>query len=234
MTSNTQEEERSIATTKEIRVNDRIRIPSVRVIGPDGEQIGILAIREALTYAQERNLDLVEVSPTSKPPVCRVMDFGKYKYEQNKKAQKARKKQHVTHLKEVKLRPKIEEHDYNFKVEHGRKFLLEHDKVKFTVMFRGREMAHPEAGFRLLQKVVQDLEAAGQVEIPARMEGRSMTLLMVPKASQTAAKPPEKKPVAASTGSGTRPATGGAAKPAGSSAKPVTTATVPNESKPKA
>lgn len=221
-------EERSIATTKEIRVNDRIRIPSVRVIGPDGEQVGILGIREALAYAQERNLDLVEVSPTSKPPVCRVMDFGKYKYEQNKKAQKARKKQHVTHLKEVKLRPKIEDHDYNFKVEHGRQFLLEHDKVKFTVMFRGREMAHPEAGLRLLQRVIKDLEEAGQVEIPARMEGRSMTLLMVPRASQAqaqapAAKPAEKKPGAGGAPSGAgqpRPMAGSAPRPAAPAASP--------------
>jgi translation initiation factor IF-3 len=227
----TNKEERSIATTKEIRVNDRIRIPSVRVIGPDGEQIGILAIREALAYAQERNLDLVEVSPTSKPPVCRVMDFGKYKYEQNKKAQKARKKQHVTHLKEVKLRPKIEDHDYTFKVEHGRQFLLEHDKVKFTVMFRGREMAHPEAGFKLLQRVIRDLEEAGQVEIPARMEGRSMTLLMVPKQTGAApVKPPEKKPAGAATstprpataGASVRPMPAGAAKPAAPRPAPAT------------
>lgn len=175
-------------------MNDRIRIPQVRVIGPDGEQVGILGIREALTFAQERGLDLVEVSPTAKPPVCRVMDFGKFKYEQNKKQQKARKKQHITHLKEVKLRPKIEEHDYRFKVEHGRKFLELHDKVKFTVVFRGREMAHPEAGTRLLQKVVKDLEGVGQVEIPARMEGRSMVLLMVPKPVTT--RPVEKKPPA--------------------------------------
>ena len=174
-------------------MNDRIRIPQVRVIGPDGEQVGILGIREALTFAQERGLDLVEVSPTAKPPVCRVMDFGKFKYEQNKKQQKARKKQHVTHLKEVKLRPKIEEHDYRFKVEHGRKFLELHDKVKFTVVFRGREMAHPEAGTRLLQKVVKDLEGVGQVEIPARMEGRSMVLLMVPK-PVVSPRPAEKKP----------------------------------------
>lgn len=175
-------------------MNDRIRIPQVRVIGPDGEQVGILGIREALTFAQERGLDLVEVSPTAKPPVCRVMDFGKFKYEQNKKQQKARKKQHVTHLKEVKLRPKIEQHDYQFKVEHGRKFLEMHDKVKFTVVFRGREMAHPEAGHRLLAKVIKDLEGVGQVEIPARMEGRSMVLLMVPRPIVT--RPVEKKPAA--------------------------------------
>jgi len=154
------------------------------------------------------------------------MDFGKYKYEQNKKAQKARKKQHVTHLKEVKLRPKIEEHDYRFKVEHGREFLEEHDKVKFTVMFRGREMAHPEAGFRLLQKVVQDLEAVGQVEIPARMEGRSMTLLMVPRplgAAKPAAPQPQSGTAGNSKPAGTRgPAAGGSrpATPAASGTKP--------------
>jgi len=157
--------------------------------------VGILNIKDALTYAQERALDLVEVSPTAKPPVCRVMDFGKFKYEQNKKLQKARRKQHVTHLKEVKLRPKIEEHDYTFKVNNGRRFLELHDKVKFTVTFRGRELAHPEAGVRLLEKVIRDLEGVGQVEIPARMEGRSMVLLMVPR--PTTGKAPEKKPAAA-------------------------------------
>jgi translation initiation factor IF-3 len=161
------------------------------VIGPDGEQVGILGIREALAYAQERQLDLVEVSPTAHPPVCRVMDFGKYKYEQNKKAQKAKKKQHVTHLKEVKLRPKIEDHDYGFKIDHGRKFLEAHDKVKFTVTFRGREMAHSQSGYRLLERVVKDLEAVGQVEIPPRMEGRSLVLLMIPRT--TALKPAEKR-----------------------------------------
>ena len=133
------------------------------------------------------------MSPTAKPPVCRVMDFGKFKYEQNKKAQKAKKKQHITHLKEVKLRPKIEEHDYNFKVNHGKNFLEEHDKVKFTVTFRGRELAHPEAGMRLLERVIKDLDGIGVVEIPIRMEGRSMVLLMVPKAQ--AGKPVEKKPM---------------------------------------
>ena len=176
-----------------------------------------MGIREALAYAQERQLDLVEVSPTAKPPVCRVMDFGKFKYEQNKKQQKAKRKQHVTHLKEVKLRPKIEEHDYRFKVEHGRRFLELHDKVKFTVTFRGRELAHPEAGHRLLEKVVKDLETVGQVEIPARMEGRSLVLLMVPRplAGRASAKPAgvtgSSKPASAA-GSTKQPSAGGPAK----------------------
>ena len=125
------------------------------------------------------------------------MDFGKFKYEQSKKQQKARKKQHVTHLKEIKLRPKIEDHDYAFKVGNGRKFLEKHDKVKFTVTFRGREMAHPEMGFRLMEQVVKDLEGVGQVENPARMEGRSIVLLMVPRSAITPAKAPERKPTQA-------------------------------------
>jgi len=136
------------------------------------------------------------------------MDFGKYKYEQNKKLQKARKKQHVTHLKEVKLRPKIEEHDYTFKVNHGRRFLELHDKVKFTVTFRGREMAHTDAGFRLLERVVKDLEEVGQVENAARLEGRNLVLLMVPRS--TVQKPPERKPAPAG-----RAASAGAGKPVG-------------------
>lgn len=139
------------------------------------------------------------------------MDFGKFKYEQNKKAQKAKKKQHVTHLKEVKLRPKIEEHDYRFKVNHGRDFLELHDKVKFTVTFRGRELAHPEAGMRLLERVIKDLDGIGVVEIPIRMEGRSMVLLMVPKAQ--AAKPAEKKPAEKKPAPAAAAAKAGAPKP---------------------
>jgi len=154
------------------------------------------------------------------------MDFGKFKYEQNKKAQKAKKKQHITHLKEVKLRPKIEEHDYNFKVNHGKNFLEEHDKVKFTVTFRGRELAHPEAGMRLLERVIKDLEGIGVVEIPIRMEGRSMVLLMVPKSQL--GKPVEKKPAEKKPAS-SAPASRAAAPraPSVSSAPAATTATKP-------
>lgn len=213
------EEGTAIATLKEVRVNDRIRIPVVRVIGPDGEQVGILGIKEALVYAQERQLDLVEVSPTAHPPVCRVMDFGKYKYEQNKKAQKAKRKQRIMHLKEVKLRPKIEEHDFNFKVAHGREFLEAHDKVKFTVTFRGRELAHSQTGYRLLERVVKDLEEVGQVETPPRMEGRNLVLLMIPRttAKPPAAKQPTAKPPAAKPPGAKPPA----AKPASRAAAPA-------------
>ncbi len=167
-------------------MNERIRVPQVRVIGADGEQIGILPTRDALLKARELGLDLVEVSPNAAPPVCRIMDFGRYKYEQSKKERKARKRQHVMHVKEVKLRPKIEDHDYEFKVANARKFLERHDKVKFTVTFRGREMAHSELGRKLLAGVVADLADIGQVETDMRMEGRNLVLLMVPKTARVA------------------------------------------------
>ena len=150
------------------------------------------------------------------------MDFGKFKYEQNKKAQKAKKKQHITHLKEVKLRPKIEEHDYNFKVNHGKNFLEEHDKVKFTVTFRGRELAHPEAGMRLLERVIKDLDGIGVVEIPIRMEGRSMVLLMVPKSQ--VGKPVEKKPAEKKPATGTPVARSATPRPPVASSAPATPA----------
>lgn len=176
-----------IAVVKEIRVNDRIRVPQVRVIGGDGEQIGILNTRDALQMATERGLDLVEVSPTSRPPVCRIMDFGKYKYEQNKRAQKAKHKTHVMQQKEVKLRPKIEEHDFMVKVKHAREFLEGHDRVKLTCTFRGRELAHSEIGLRLLQRFVETLSDVAQVETTPRMEGRSMIAVLVPRSSKAAA-----------------------------------------------
>ncbi len=169
---------------KRVRVNERIRVPSVRVIGPDGTQLGVMTPKEALAIAQGHNLDLVEVSPNSRPPVCRVMDFGKFKYEQSKRARKARKKQHIIHLKEVKLRPKIEEHDYQFKMDHARKFLEAHDKVKFTVTFRGREMTHADLGHKLLRRVVADMETVGQVEGSTRSEGKNLVMLMVSRAQK--------------------------------------------------
>lgn len=164
-----------------IRVNDRIRIPQVRVIDEEGNQLGIMSNLEALSLAQERMLDLVEISPTARPPVCKIMDFGKFKYEENKQARKARKHQHVMLVKEIKLRPKIDDHDYDFKVNHARTFLSHKDKVKFTVTFRGREMVHMDHGRRILDSVVKDLADVGTVEIPARVEGRTMTLYMIPK-----------------------------------------------------
>ena len=173
----------AISATKqpEVRVNERIRVPQVRVISDDGEQAGVLTVREALALAQSRGLDLVEVSPTARPPVCRIMDYGKFKYEQNRRARKARKKQHVMHLKEIKMRPKIDEHDYGFKMDHARGFLAERDKVKFTITFRGREMAHPEHGHKLIQRIIADLVELALVETPARAEGRMLTMVLMPK-----------------------------------------------------
>jgi translation initiation factor IF-3 len=181
-----QEEVVSIVVKREheARVNERIRVPQVRVIGADGEQIGILPTRDALLRAREIGLDLVEVSPNSAPPVCRIMDFGRYKYEQSKKARKARKRQHAMQVKEVKLRPKIEDHDYTFKVGNARKFLERHDKVKFTVTFRGRELAHVDLGRKILDRVVADLIDIGQIESAQKMEGRNLVLLMIPKAAR--------------------------------------------------
>lgn len=173
----------AISTPKqpEVRVNERIRVPQVRVIGDDGEQIGVLPAREALALAQSKGLDLVEVSPTARPPVCRIMDHGKFKYEQNRRARKAKKKQHQMQLKEVKMRPKIEEHDYSFKLQHAREFLMGRDKVKFTVTFRGREIAHQDIGYRLIQRAIADLAELASVESPPRSEGRTLTTVLMPK-----------------------------------------------------
>ncbi len=152
------------------------------MIGDDGSQVGILATREALALAQSKGLDLVEVAATSRPPVCRIMDYGKFKYEQNLRARKARKNQHQMQLKEVKMRPKIEDHDYNFKLRHARTFLEERDKVKFTVTFRGREMAHQELGYKIIEAIVSDLADVAIVETPPRTEGRTLSMVMTPKA----------------------------------------------------
>jgi translation initiation factor IF-3 len=177
----------------EPRVNERIRVPQIRLIGDDGSQIGVITVREALAMAQSKGLDLVEVSPTSRPPVCRIMDYGKFKYEQSRKARKAKKKQHVVHLKEIKMRPKIEDHDYGFKMDHAREFLVDRNKVKFTVMFRGREMAHQEIGHRLIQQIMHDLADIATVELPARNEGRTLTMVLQPKPPKTGPRP-EAKP----------------------------------------
>ncbi len=182
-----------IALKREVRVNERIRVPQIRVVGADGRQVGIMPTKEALTLAREENLDLVEVSPDAKPPVCRIMDYGKFKYEQSKRARKAKKKQHVMHVKEVKLRLKIEDHDYQFKSNHARKFLEGHDKVKFTVVLRGRELGRVEAANTLLERVATDLQQVGQVEMAPRKEGRTVVMVLVPKPAKKGGRPPEEK-----------------------------------------
>ncbi|MET0286342.1 MAG: translation initiation factor IF-3 [Polyangiales bacterium] len=166
------------------RVNERIRVPEVRVIGPEGEMLGILQTREAYLYARERELDLVEVNPKAHPPVCKVMDFGKYKYEEKKKQADARKRQTIVELKEIKIRPKTDDHDMEFKLKHIRRFLEEGDKVKITCRFRGREITHPETAQRQLDYMAQNIQDIGMVETTARMEGRTMTLLLAPKVSK--------------------------------------------------
>ncbi len=200
----------------ETRVNERIRVPQVRVIGDDGAQLGILGVREALALAQEKGLDLVEVSPTARPPVCRIMDYGKFKYEQSKRERKARKKQHVMHLKEVKLRPKIDDHDYDFKMTHAREFLTHRDKVKVTVTFRGREMAHQELGHQMLQKVIAALADIATPESIPKSEGRTLVMIMLPKPAKVG---PGSAPEGAKPAVAEKPA---ADKPAPRPARPAT------------
>ncbi len=162
-------------------MNRRIRIPQVRVIGLDGEQVGIMATRDALRLAEEKGYDLVEVSPQAKPPVCKIMDYGKYKYELSKKAKDAKKKQRFWHLKEMRFRPKTEDHDYTFKMKHIREFLSQGNKVKVLVGFRGREMSHQEFGQKIMERLQADLTDIGIVEQKPKMEGRSLTMTFMPK-----------------------------------------------------
>ena len=162
------------------RINERIRVPEVRLINENGEQVGIVATDEARAYAQERDLDLVEVAPGSKPPVCRVLDYSKYKYEQEQKAKAARKHQQQVNVREIKLRPKIAQHDYETKRGHVERFLRNQDKVKVTIMFRGREQSHPERGRALLDRLYGDLEELATIEAEPLQEGRNMTMLLAP------------------------------------------------------
>src|ERR1019366_835196 len=164
----------------EPRINERIRVPEVRLVGPAGEQIGIVAINDALRLAQEADLDLVEVAPTARPPVCKLMDYGKFKYESALKARESRKNQAQTVIKEIKLRPKIDPHDYGTKKGHVERFLRQGDKVKVTIMFRGREQSRPELGYKLLQRLASDVEELGFVESQAKQDGRNMIMVIGP------------------------------------------------------
>ena len=153
----------------------------MRVIDPEGKQLGILAVKEAIRIAEERGLDLVEVAPNSQPPVCRIMNYGKYKYQQSKRTQEARKHQTVIHIKEVKVRPRTEEHDFQFKLRHVKRFLDEGNKVKISILFRGREIAHPEFGKEMLNRFVEGVKDMMVVEQSPRLEGRNMVMIMAPK-----------------------------------------------------
>ena len=165
----------------QIRINQRIRVPEIRVIGEDGEMLGVMPTHEALRRAQERGLDLVEVNPKADPPVCKILDFGKYKYDEKKKAREAKRKQSVVEIKEIKLRPKTDDHDLQFKTRAALRFLEAGHKVKFTVRFRGREITHPEKAQEQLDWITQQCEETANIEVRPVMEQRTMTLLMAPK-----------------------------------------------------
>lgn len=163
---------------KDLRINNRIRVREVRVVGEEGEQLGVLQTPDALKKAEEAGLDLVEVAPTAVPPVCRIMDYSKYKYEQEKREKEARKKQKIVHIKEIRLGPKIGEHDYQFKLRNLEDFLKRGDKVKITMMFRGREMAHVDLGRKLLERLSSDISQVGEIEESPRQEGRFINMVI--------------------------------------------------------
>jgi translation initiation factor IF-3 len=166
--------------SSDTRINERIRVPEVRLVGPNGEQVGIVRIEDALRLAQEADLDLVEVAPQARPPVCKLMDFGKFKYESAQKARESRRNQQLTVIKEQKLRPKIDQHDYETKRGHVSRFLAAGNKVKVTIMFRGREQSRPELGFRLLQRLADDVTELGFVESSPKQDGRNMIMVLAP------------------------------------------------------
>ena len=170
-----------MAIEKKLRINDRIRAREIRVIGAEGAQLGIMTPDQALRLAQEAGLDLVEVSPESSPPVCRILDYGRYRYQLNKKAQDARKKQRTIQVKEVKFRPKTDEHDYDFKRNNIIRFLSKGKKVKATVIFRGRENVHRDIGYRILNRIRQEVDEHGLVEAEPRQEGPFLYLILAPK-----------------------------------------------------
>lgn len=165
-----------------------IRIPEIRVIDDEGEQLGVMTTDEARRIAEEKGLDLVEIAPNVRPPVCKIMDFGKYKYEQSKKARESKKKQHITHLKEIKLRPKIETHDFDFKMRNAERFLAQKDKVKFTIVFRGREMEHLEKGYELLNQITERFSEIAALEKPAIRTGRIISMIMGPRSERKSSK----------------------------------------------
>jgi translation initiation factor IF-3 len=186
------------------RINERIRVPEVRLIGEDGNQVGVLARDDAIAYARDRDLDLVEVAPDARPPVCRVLDYSKYKYEQEQKAKAARKHQKQVTVREIKLRPKIASNDYETKKSHVERFLKHQDRVKITIMFRGRETTHPERGERLLMQLADDVSEWGTIEQRPNLDGRNMTMLLAPVRPKEAA---GEKPEVAQDGAAPSPPT---------------------------
>ena len=173
----------------QVRVNHRIRVPEVRVIAANGDQLGIMTSQDAIRTALEQSLDLVEVNPKADPPVCKIMDFGRYKYEEKKKTNEAKKRQNVVEIKEVKVRPKTDDHDLATKIRHIRGFLEEGNKAKITVRFRGREVTHPEKGREVIDDILKALEGLINIESNPLMEGKTMTLLIAPKPNTIKRKP---------------------------------------------
>ena len=167
--------------SKDLRINEDIRVKEVRVVDVNGEQLGIMPTKDALKRALDADLDLVEIAPNAKPPVCRIMDYGKYRYEQSKREKEAKKKQKIINVKEIKLRPNIEDHDLRTKTKNVLRFLSDGDKVKITVMFRGREMAHPDLGKQLLNRVAADITDSAVVEREPKLEGKNMIMIVAPK-----------------------------------------------------
>ena len=174
-------------------MNDRIRVPSVRVVGADGQQVGIISIEDALAMAERQDLDLVEVAAQADPPVCRIMDYGKWKYEQAVRQKEARKKQSLIVVKEIKMRPKIDRHDYGTKKGHVERFLRQGAKVKVTIMFRGREMAHADRGRDLLDRLAEDVADIAKVDTQPKLDGRNMTMVLSPHRDAITKKPTQKK-----------------------------------------
>ncbi|MBF7083913.1 translation initiation factor IF-3 [Desulfallas sp. Bu1-1] len=170
--------------SRENRINEDIRAREVRVIDADGNQLGVLPLRDALRIADERQLDLVEVAPQAKPPVCRIMDYGRYRYEQSKREKEAKKKQRIITVKEVKLRPNIEDHDFEVKARNAIRFLKDGDKVKATIMFRGRQIVHPDLGKQLLVRLAEKVADLANVERPPKLEGKNMIMILAPKQQQ--------------------------------------------------
>lgn len=181
MSTNLERREDRTLKKEQENVNEKIRARQVRVIGADGSQLGIMSLQDALDAAREEGLDLVEVAPNADPPVCKIMDYGKFRYQQSKRSQEAKKKQTVIQVKEVKLRPKTDDHDIQTKLRHIRRFLAQKDKAKVTVIFRGREIAFKDRGEMVLQKVLDELKDEVVVEMPPKMEGRNLVMILAPK-----------------------------------------------------
>jgi translation initiation factor IF-3 len=200
----------------ETRINERIRVAQVRLIGEDGNQIGVIDTHKAMRYAQERDLDLVEVAPDARPPVCRVLDYSKYKYEQEQKAKAARRHQKQVNVREIKLRPKIANNDYETKKNHVVRFLKADDRVKVTIMFRGREQTHPERGEMLLMRLAEDVGELGTIEQHPQQDGRNMTMLLAPHKKKIEDAPGEGAPAS----DGAAPATEGATPAPGATPEP--------------